>query len=175
MENGTAPISTDNSIDARDAVYELRKVADLQPWDENPRNIDDVDFERLKDHIKRLGVYKPLLVNQSNIVLGGNMRLRALRDLGIDEVMCSVVLTDNKQQMIEYALSDNESMGTTDEQKLAELITITPIKQEIFTVQMAKPKPIKNVLNAVGPGPDVAERGGCRHCPEHCPEREENE
>lgn len=141
-----------NQVEA-EAKYETRKLAQLQEWDENPRSIDKADFERLKDQIIRLGVYKPLLINQSNIIIGGNMRYNALKELGVEEVMCAVVLTDNKAQMIEYALSDNEHMGTTDTQKLAELVTINPIKVELFNIPAGKLKPLQTVLDNVSPDP----------------------
>lgn len=157
-------------FDPRAAKYELRQVEDLKTWDDNPRSITEEDFVRLQEHIRRLGMYKPLLINQNNIVLGGNMRLRAIKDLGITEVMCSVVLTDNKQQMIEYALSDNDQMGVTDEQKLAELVTLTPIKQELFTVSVGKLKPVQTVLNSHSPADETTtpDPNRCRHCPQHC-------
>lgn len=155
------------------AKYEMRKVADLKNWNDNPRTISDKEFARLQEHIRRLGVYKPLLINQNNIVLGGNMRLRALKDLGIDEVMCSVVLTDNKAQMIEYALSDNDMMGKTDEDKVAELVTIDPIKPEIFAVHVGGLKTIETVVKNHGPGDSPLDPNRCRHCPQHCPEGEE--
>lgn len=140
-----------SQLDIRDANYELKKLSQLEPWDENPRTISEDEFKRLKDHIERLGVYKPLLINQSNIILGGNMRYKALLELGKEEAMCAVVLTDNKAQMIEYALSDNEQMGTTDETKLAELVTLNPIKTELFAIQTGKLKTIDQVLEQAGP------------------------
>lgn len=51
----------------------------LIEWDKNPRYIKDEDFFRLKKQIARLGMYKPLFVNSDGVVVGGNMRLRALR------------------------------------------------------------------------------------------------
>lgn len=144
--------------------YELRKVSELTNWDENPRTISRDQFARLKDHIKRLGLYKPLLINQNNIVLGGNMRLNALLELGIDEVMCSVVLTDNKAQMIEYALSDNDQMGETDEQKVAELVTLNPIKTELFAVHTGALKPIQEILDTVSPEEKKTAMLSCPEC-----------
>lgn len=155
-----------NQIDI-DPKYKVKKLADLIPWDENPRTITTKEFERLQEQIRRLGVYKPLLVNQNNIILGGNMRFRALKDLGIEEVMCAVILTDNKAQMIEYALSDNEQMGTTDEEKLAELVTLNPIKTELFSVQTGKLKAVDTILDSVSPS-DKDNSSACRKCPEHC-------
>lgn len=148
--------------------YEKRNLADLKNWEGNPRSIKDSEYERLQEHIRRLGVYKPLLINQNNIVLGGNMRLNALRDLGISEVMCAIVLTDNTTQMIEYALSDNEQMGSTDEDKLAELITLNPIKTELFAIQTGKLKPLQNIIDSRGPGGAENQEQKCHRCPLHC-------
>ncbi len=156
-----------SQLDTESAKYEMRNVAQLQGWDENPRTITKDEFKRLKEHIKRLGVYKPLLINQSNLVLGGNQRLQALKDLGVEEVMCAVVLTDNKHQMIEYALSDNEQMGVTDKQKLAELVTINPVKTELFAVSTGTLKPLQAIVDAVSPsGRDNTPVSVKYQCPE---------
>lgn len=170
MENGIGLIMSQQDFDPQAARYELRKIADLVNWDDNPRTITEKEFARLQEHIRRLGMYKPLLINQNNIVLGGNQRLRALKDLGIDEVMCAIVLTDNRQQMIEYALSDNDQMGTTDEQKVAELVTADPIKPEIYAVQVSKLRPIETVLKSFGGTSNPPDPDRCRHCPQHCGE-----
>ena len=71
---------------------ELRRVpiSEIVPWDKNPRGILKADFERLKRQIKKLGVYKPLVVCEDGkargkrrfVVLGGNMRIRALQERG---------------------------------------------------------------------------------------------
>ena len=63
----------------------------LRNWDKNPRGIKEKDFTRLKEQIKKLGEYKPLLITSDGEVLGGNMRLRAYRDLGKTEVWVSIV------------------------------------------------------------------------------------
>lgn len=157
-----------SDFDPADARYELRKVADLKNWDENPRTISDKEFERLQEHIRRLGVYKPLLINQNNIVLGGNMRLRALKDLGHEEVMCSIVLTDNEAQMLEYALSDNEQMGDTDQEKLAQLATLHPIKTELFAIKTGRLKPVQAIIDEHGPSAENTGEQKCRQCPLHC-------
>ena len=58
------------------------KVELIDNWENNPRNIEKKDFERLKKQIQDLGIYKPLLCEKSGdryITLGGNMRLKALK------------------------------------------------------------------------------------------------
>jgi len=98
----------------------------VEPWDKNPRKIHPEDFERLKRQIKKLGVYKPLVCYRENgkyIILGGNMRIRALRELGFKEVDISLVNPKSETEKIEYSLSDNDRAGYYDDQALAELIS----------------------------------------------------
>jgi ParB-like chromosome segregation protein Spo0J len=100
-------------------------ISEVTLWDKNPRNIKTEDFDRLKKQIKELGVYKPMVAVQENggyTVLGGNMRLRALQELGFKDVDISIVQARMEAQKIKYALSDNDRAGEYDEQALAELV-----------------------------------------------------
>jgi hypothetical protein len=133
------------------ARFELRKVSELKNWENNPRSILEEDFNRLKEQVAQLGVYKTLLVNQDNIVLGGNMRLRAFAKLGIDEVMCGIVETKDEGEMLAYALSDNDSAGTTDDLKLAEVWHLHPIKTDLFKIQSNTLRPLESIINPPAP------------------------
>lgn len=133
---------------------EKRKVSQLSEWERNPRAIDKKDFERLKRQITKLGIYKPLLINQDGIVLGGNMRLKAFQDTNVDEVMCSIVETKNETEMVEYALSDNDRMGYYEDQALAELVASVPdIDLGDFKVDLGKPIDLEQLLQQFGPEP----------------------
>jgi tRNA1(Val) A37 N6-methylase TrmN6 len=63
---------------------ELTKLSKLKTNPRNPRTITDAQFERLKDSLlvfpKMLNL-RPLATDGNGIVLGGNMRLRALKDI----------------------------------------------------------------------------------------------
>lgn len=135
--------------DIRANKFELRRIGDLTNWENNPRSIVGEDFERPKEQIKKLGVYKTLLVNQDNIVLGGNMRLRALTDLyGADfEVMCGIAETKDEGEMLEYALSDNDQTGTTDDLKLSEVYSLHPIDTKLYKIQSNVLRPLENIIN----------------------------
>lgn len=139
--------------DIKEAKFEKRKLGELTNWVNNPRSILKEDFERLKGQIARLGVYKTLLVNQDNIVLGGNMRLRAFLEMfGADyEVMCGVVTTANDGEMLEYALSDNDNAGTTDDLKLAEVFALSPIDTQLYKIQSNVLRPLENIINPPDP------------------------
>ena len=85
-------------------------INDVEPWEKNPRNIKKYDYERLKKQIQKLGIYKPLIACRENgkyLVLGGNMRIRALKELGYKEVDISLVEAKTEKERIEYSLSDN--------------------------------------------------------------------
>ena len=145
---------------------ELRRVpiSEVVPWDKNPRGILKKDFERLKRQIKRLGVYKPLVVCEDGgkkgkrrlVVLGGNMRLLALRELGIKEVEVSVVKAPTDKERIEYSLSDNDRAGYYEEERLAELIYpyLEEINLEDFKIDLGKLVDLKDVVERFGPDID---------------------
>lgn len=129
-----------------------RDISELSSWEDNPRTVEKKDFARLKDQIERLGFYKPLLINQNNIILGGNMRYQAFKELGIKEILCARVLTDNNAQMMEYALSDNDQIGITDAQAVAEFVAKNPdIKTELFAINSAPMKLVSSVLEQFAP------------------------
>lgn len=90
----------------------------LKNWDKNPRGCTDEDFQRIKWQLKRWGQLKPLIVTADGTVLGGNFRLRAMRDLGVTEVWVSVVEAADENRKMEYALSDNDTVGRWSEDKL---------------------------------------------------------
>lgn len=108
------------------APKEYRKTSDLHLWEQNPRNIKPKDFDRLKKQIQELGQYKPLLITPDGEVIGGNMRLRAYRDLGIEDAWVSVVTPKDDAEKLKYALSDNDRAGYYDDDLLANLSSNYP-------------------------------------------------
>jgi len=131
-------------------------IFDVKLWEQNPRNIKTKDFERLKKQITELGVYKPLIACQENggyTVLGGNMRLRALQEMGIKEVEISIVEAKTEAQKIKYALSDNDRSGEYDEQQLAELVYphIEEIQLEDYKIDVGEPINLKAVIDMFTP------------------------
>jgi DNA modification methylase len=131
----------------------------VEPWADNPRGIKTKDYERLKRQILELGIYKPLVCYRENgkfVVLGGNMRIRALKDIGMKEVEVSVVEAKTKAQKIKYALSDNDRVGFYEEDKLAELVYphLEEIKLEDFKVDLGEAIDLKQVVERYGPDID---------------------
>lgn len=88
----------------------------------NPREVKKEDFELLKknitDYPEMLG-YRSLMVypldNGKYVTIGGNMRLRALRELGYKEAPCVVVDKDTSPEQLQaYTILDNASFGQWD-------------------------------------------------------------
>lgn len=131
-------------------------ISSVVPWDKNPRGIKTKDFARLKKQILKLGVYKPLVCFEEKgkyVVLGGNMRIRALQEMGLQEVDISIVKPKTEAEKVEFALSDNDRAGFYEEDKLAELVYphIKDIELGDFKVDLGEAIDLKAVVERFGP------------------------
>ena len=86
-------------------TVEYRKISELRNWDKNPREIGKKEFASLKEKIKRWGQFKPVLITEDGEVIGGNMRLRAYKDLGIEDIWVSIMNPKTDAEKIEIAWS----------------------------------------------------------------------
>lgn len=141
---------------------EKRLISELKEWDKNPRTISKDAFDRLKYQVEKLKDYKPLLITPDNVVIGGNMRLKAYRELGIKETMVSVVDPKNENEKWEYALSDNDHVGATDSDMLANEMPNLDIEWSKYAVDIKEPTNLQELLNQFKPveedeAPEVAQ------------------
>jgi DNA modification methylase len=129
-------------------MRENRDISTLHNWKDNPRAIKKDKFEELKKRISKRGQIKPLIITPDGEVLGGNMRLRAMQELGIKEAWVSVVEPTSEADKIEIALTDNEEMGYYEDQALAELIA--QYKDEIdlskYSVHLKPAQTLEEIL-----------------------------
>jgi len=101
------------------------KLTEIKSNPNNPRVIKDHKFEKLKKSISefpKMMELRPMVINEDNIVLGGNMRLKALKDLGYKEVPEEWVkrasdLTDEETRR--FIIADNVGFGEHDWEMLA--------------------------------------------------------
>lgn len=87
----------------------------------NPRFIRDNKYRKLlqsiKDNPEMLTLRELIVVPQGDsfVVIGGNMRLRAMKELGYTEAICTVVPEGfTKDQIKAFILKDNSSFGEWD-------------------------------------------------------------
>ena len=66
------------------------KISELKPSEYNPRRWSEDQLQKLRESLQKFGVVDPLIVNshpsRTNIVIGGNMRLKVLKDMKYTEV-----------------------------------------------------------------------------------------
>jgi len=88
---------------------------------DNPRTITDEKFGKLVKSLKEfpeMAEVREIIVNKDHIVLGGNMRLRAMAAAGWKEVPVRVVDWPEEKQR-EFVAKDNASFGEWDWDALA--------------------------------------------------------
>jgi hypothetical protein len=92
----------------------------------NPRFIRDERYKALvksiEDAPEMLKLRELLVVEHGNkfVVIGGNMRLRACKELGMETVPCKVLPADTPvAKLREYAIKDNNGFGEDDWDVLA--------------------------------------------------------
>jgi hypothetical protein len=104
----------------------------LSSFEDNPRRISSDALARLKESIRSLGLFKPLLswrdAGDRLIVIGGNQRLRAIREMvaagEIEESPIPVVVFDGDEVSARtIALRDNASEGEWEWASLASYVT----------------------------------------------------
>jgi DNA modification methylase len=92
------------------------KVAAIKSNPKNPRLIKDDKFKKLVKSIKdfpEMESVRPIVVNKDMIILGGNMRYKAMIECGYKEVNVEVV-DWSEQKQNEFIIKDNVSFGLND-------------------------------------------------------------
>jgi len=103
----------------------LMKLKDIKANPNNPRVLRDDKFAKLKQSISefpKMLSLRPMVIDENNMILGGNMRLRALQDLGYTEIDDAWVkrssdLTEEEKQR--FIIADNVAFGEWDWDTLA--------------------------------------------------------
>ena len=105
------------------AIIEVKvvKINDIKSNPNNPRIIKDDKFKKLVESIKgfpEMANVRPIVVNTDMIVLGGNMRLKAMKEAGWKEAPIQIVNWDEQKQK-EFIVKDNVGFGEWDWDDLA--------------------------------------------------------
>ena len=96
------------------------KINEIYLNPKNPRTIKDEKYQKLKTNIKefpKMMKLRPIIIDDKNMIIGGNMRYRVLQDLGYTEipegwvVKASELTEDEKRRFI---ITDNLPYGDWD-------------------------------------------------------------
>jgi hypothetical protein len=104
----------------------LVKISEVKPNPKNPRIIKDGKFQKLVKSIQEFPDMlnkRPLIVftdvDNKYVVLGGNMRLKACKEIGLKEIPIIVADEWTEEQKAEFLIKDNVGFGEWDWDSLA--------------------------------------------------------
>ena len=92
------------------------KIAEVKENPNNPRILKDDKFKKLVKSLKEfpeMANVRPLVLNKENIILGGNMRFKAMKEAGWKEVPVQIVDWSIEKQN-EFIIKDNVGFGEWD-------------------------------------------------------------
>lgn len=99
--------------------YEIKflNISDIQINKDNPRIIKNDKYKKLLKSIKEFPEMlklRPIVIDENNIIIGGNMRFKACKEAGLTEVptICANQLTDAQKK--EFIIKDNANFGDWD-------------------------------------------------------------
>jgi len=105
---------------------QIVKISEVKPNPKNPRIIKDGKFQKLVKSIQEFPDMlnkRPLVVftdvDGKYIVLGGNMRLKACKEIGLKEIPIIVADEWTEEQKHEFLIKDNVGFGEWDWDTLA--------------------------------------------------------
>jgi len=96
------------------------KMTKIKPNPNNPRKIDSAALQKLKDSVEqfpKMMKLRPIVIDQDGMILGGNMRYLALKEMGWKEIpdewvkIADELTPDEKRRFI---VADNVSGGDWD-------------------------------------------------------------
>ena len=101
------------------------KLSTLTANPDNPRLIKDSKFDKLKQSIEefpKMLELRPIVITEDNIVIGGNMRLKALIELGYKDIPEEWIKTAERlteDEVRRFIIADNVGFGEHDWDLLA--------------------------------------------------------
>lgn len=100
---------------------QMMKVNDLIPHPRNTEFFDDMTGEKWNEFlesVKTSGVIEPIVITQDKVIVSGHQRVRACKELGIDEVLADTKHYDNDdavlKDLIETNVRQRGSIGGSD-------------------------------------------------------------
>jgi len=98
------------------------KLSTIKLNPNNPRRISNQDMDRLVKSLQEfpdMMKLREIIVDETMTILGGNMRLLALRKIGAKEATAKVVTGLTPEQKKEFIIKDNNLWGAWDFDTLA--------------------------------------------------------
>ena len=97
-------------------------INEIKPNPNNPRIIKDNKFKQLVKSIQdfpQMLELRPIVIDENNMVLGGNMRLKACIEAGLTDVPVIHANNLSEDKKKEFIIKDNVQFGSHDWSELA--------------------------------------------------------
>lgn len=122
----------------------MLEVKNLKFNPENPRIIKDENFEKLVNSIKQFPEMlkiRPVVVNEDLMVLGGDKRLKAAIEAGMEKVPTIIANGLTKSKQDEFMIKDNISAGEWEVELLAKAMEPDVLLDFGLDISKLFPKP----------------------------------
>lgn len=90
-----------------------KKVDELTPYVNNPRN-NEMAVEPVANSIKEFGFKVPIIIDKDGEIVAGHTRLKAAKELEIEEVPCIIADDLTPEQIKAFRLADNKVSEIAD-------------------------------------------------------------
>jgi ParB-like chromosome segregation protein Spo0J len=87
---------------------EQRKLADIKPYDRNPRVNDDA-IDAVATSIREFGFRQPIVVDEQFVIIVGHTRYKAALKLNLDTVPVHIAKGLSPAQAKAYRIADNQT------------------------------------------------------------------
>jgi len=105
-------------------------LSDIIPNEDNPRTILDKSVDSLIKSLQEfpeMSKLREIIVDENMVVIGGNMRLLALKKMGEHNTAAKIVTGLTASQKREFVIKDNSQFGVFDMDMLADIFSDLPL------------------------------------------------
>ena len=95
---------------------ELRKIADIKPYPNNPRSNDDA-VDAVAASIREFGFRQPVVVDTDGVIICGHTRFKAAQKMRLEKVPVHVAVDLSPDQIKAYRIADNKTALALDHAK----------------------------------------------------------
>ena len=116
-------------------IVEMRKIADIKPYPQNPR-LNDHAVAAVAASIREFGFRQPLVVDEDNVIIAGDTRYKAALQLGLSLVPVHVARGLTPAQIKAYRIADNQTAALADWDYDRLLQELADLESEHFDVDL---------------------------------------
>jgi ParB-like chromosome segregation protein Spo0J len=92
---------------------ELRKLANIRPYSNNPR-INDEAVDAVAASLREFGFRQPIVVDAEGVIICGHTRWKAAGKLGLEQVPVHVATDLSPEQIKAYRIADNQTASLAE-------------------------------------------------------------